>query len=79
MNEKLKQKKELETVSDINYWRGIEKVYEEKLNEYLDRIIFLEKRDAMFEMENMSLREEMESSGKLSQAAKYDFNKRSFQ
>ena len=57
LNDKLEEKQKLETVRDINYWRGIEKVYEEKLNEYLERISLLEKRNLLLELENDELKE----------------------
>ena len=52
----LNEKKEYETVRSVDYWKGIEKAYIEKLDEYLERIIALEKRNFLLEVENEELK-----------------------
>ena len=60
LNKALEEKQHNEMVRDINYWKGIEKVYIDKLDEYLERIIKLEKENFLFACENDELKEKLE-------------------
>lgn len=60
LNKELKKKQELEMVSDINYWRGIEKAHIELHDKYYKRIIQLEKQNFLLEVENDELKDELE-------------------
>lgn len=61
LNKALKEKQEYEMVRDINYWKGIEKAYIDKLDEYLERIIKLEKQNSFLQWDIDELREKLEA------------------
>ena len=55
----LDKKQDTEIKRDINYWKGIEKAYSDKLDEYLDKIVKLEKENSIIAYENDELKEKL--------------------
>ena len=48
LNRLLEEKRDYEVKRDLRYWEGIEKAYSDKLDEYLDKIVRLEKENFFF-------------------------------
>ena len=59
LNELLEKKQDTEIKRDINYWKGIEKAYSDKLNEYFEKIVRLEKENCLLSWENEELKEKL--------------------
>lgn len=55
----LDKKQDTEIKRDTNYWKGIEKAYSDKLDEYLDKIVKLEKENSILAYENDELKEKL--------------------
>ena len=59
LNERIEKEKSDKIKRDINYWKGIEKAYSDKLDEYLDKIVKLEKENSIIAYENDELKEKL--------------------
>ena len=59
LNKLLEEKTNYEITRDIRYWKGIEKAYSDKLDEYFDKIVMLEKRNFLLECEIDELKEKL--------------------
>lgn len=59
LNKLLEEKTNYEITRDIRYWKGIEKAYCDKLDEYFDKIVILEKRNFLLECEIDELKEKL--------------------
>lgn len=59
LNRLLEEKRDYEIKRDLRYWKGIEKAYSDKLDEYLDRILRLEKQNFLLACENEELKEKL--------------------
>ena len=59
LNRLLEEKRDYEIKRDLRYWEGIEKAYSDKLDEYLDKIVRLEKQNFLLACENEELKEKL--------------------
>lgn len=59
LNRLLEEKRDYEIKRDLRYWKGIEKAYSDKLDEYLDKILRLEKQNFLLACENEELKEKL--------------------
>ena len=48
------------SLGDSRYWKGIEKAYCDKLDEYFEKIVRLEKQNTLLECEIDELKEKLE-------------------
>ena len=60
LNRLLEEKRDYEVKRDLRYWEGIEKAYSDKLDEYLDKIVRLEKQNFLLACENEELKEKLD-------------------
>lgn len=59
LNHRLSENIENESNANPFYWKGVEETYEKKFDDFLDRIIILEKENFSLELENESLKNKM--------------------
>lgn len=61
LNNLLEEKTDYEIKRDVRYWKGIEKAYSDKLGEYFDKIVRLEKENFLLSCEIDELRDKLEA------------------
>lgn len=71
LEEALRAKQKLETVSDRNYWKGIEKAHIELHDQYFERIVELERLNAVQEERIYELEEKNEKLRKKVEKLQY--------
>ena len=59
LNRLLEEKRDYEIKRDLRYWKKKEKAYSDKLDEYLDKILRLEKQNFLLACENEELKEKL--------------------